>query len=180
MSSYNLYTISIPVFTRGLRNLSHLLDKAQVHIKTGNVSEQTLLDSRLAPDMLPLTFQIENACDHATSVVERLSSSTSKVANGTIVHDSSTFTGLQDRIAKTIRVLEGAKEDEIARADNKEVLLDIGPYHFKYTGRKFVEEWTLPNFWFHVSTAYALIRKSGAEIGKQDFIGDMPLVSVDE
>lgn len=167
--SYNLYTFSIPVFIRGLRNLSHLLEKAQAHSK---IPEKTFLDSRLAPDMNPFIFQVQNACYHSTSVIDRLTTTHVSPASD----DESTFSDLQERIAKTIGILETVKEEEIVREESKEVLLEIGPYKFQYAGRKFVEEWVVPNFWFHISTAYALIRKSGAEIGKQDFIGDMPLV----
>ncbi|RKF59446.1 putative family transcriptional regulator protein [Erysiphe neolycopersici] len=158
----SLYQISVPVYIKSLKTLSNLLEKGSSHAA---VSNEQLLNSRLIKDMRDFTFQIQQASNHAKSVAERLG----KVAPIELKDNEKTIEELQQRIKRTIEILETVKESDFA-GEEDEISFKIMNTDFKYTGKTYILEWATPNFYFHFVTAFALLRKEGVNIGKRDFL----------
>ncbi|MDY7230346.1 DUF1993 domain-containing protein [Hyalangium rubrum] len=165
--SLSMYQASIPVFIRMLSNLSAILDKAVAHAEAKKIDPSTFTKARLAPDMLPFTFQIQTASDTAKGCAARLAG----IEAPSFADTESTFPELKERIAKTIAFLQSVKAEQIDGSEERDVTLKMrrGEIHFK--GQAYLLTFALPNFYFHVTTAYALLRNNGVEIGKQDFLG---------
>ena len=162
--SFSLYTISIPLFIRGLTNLSAILTKATTHAAETNTQQSTLLEARLAPDMYPLPAQIQRVSDTAKGVAVRLGG----IDPVAMEDNETTFEELQARIAKTIEVLKGVGEDSMNGKEEAEIVLMKG---FEFTGRDYLLHFALPNFYFHVTAAYAILRNAGVPVGKMDYLG---------
>ena len=158
----SLYEITVPVFTRSLRNLDHLLAKAA----GSGLDEQTLLEARLADDMLPLARQVQIACDTAKLAVTRIA----QVEPRPMADEEKSIAELRDRIAKTIAYLNEAEPDAFAGREAAEITLKFPNMEMTFTGLSLVTDFTLPNFFFHVTTAYGLLRMSGVQIGKMDYL----------
>lgn len=157
----SLYEITVPIFTRGLRNLDHLLAKASA----SGVSETELLGARLAPDMHPLTNQVQMICDTAKLAVTRVA----KTEPLPMVDDEKSIAELRARIARTIAYVEKAEPAAFEGRENAE--LDFKPTaQLTFTGQSLITDFSLPNFFFHLTTAYGLLRMKGVEIGKMDFL----------
>jgi hypothetical protein len=157
-----MYRASIPVFIRALNNLSAILKKGEAH--EGNAS---FLDARLALDMLTLTGQIQRASDAAKGAVARLGG----IDNPSFPDTEKTFAELQARIKKTIDFLHGVKPEQIDGSEQKKIDLKAGQRELKFTGEDYLLGFALPNFFFHVTTAYAILRHKGVQIGKMDYLG---------
>lgn len=164
--AFSLYDASIPVFVNSLRNLSALLDKAEAHATASGVALQTYLDARLAPDMHPLTRQIQIASDGAKGGAARLA----QVEAPSFPDVETTWAELKERIAKTIDFLQSIKPEQIAGGEGRTVELPLPGGAMKFTGADFLTRFALPNFMFHVVTAYALLRSQGAPLGKMDYL----------
>ena len=164
----SMYTVSIPVFIQHLNGLSTLLDKAAAWIAARKVNEADLLNMRLSPDMYNLTRQVRAATDHAANAAGRLAGKELlKFAN-----DETTIAQLKDRIAKTIDYLRSVKQSEIDGTENKDISITFPSGQTRqFTGQSLLIGNSLPNFWFHTTTAYDIIRQCGVEIGKRDFMG---------
>lgn len=161
----NLYEISVPVFIRGLRSLNHLLVKAA----ESGIDERSLIDARLAPDMLPLPGQVQIACDTAKLAVMRIAL-TSPMP---MVDDELTLTQLRERITRTIVYLEQADPVAFEGREAATIMLRTPLVEKAYTGQDFLTGFSLPNFFFHVTATYALLRLMGVKLGKLDyFAGD--------
>jgi uncharacterized protein len=164
----SMYQASAPRFVNMLKNLSALLDKAQAHADAKKIEPAALLNYRLFPDMLPMTRQVQIACDAAKGAVARLA--------GIEIpkHDDveQTFAELKDRIAKTIDFVTSIKPAQIDGSEGKEVVLKLRGKEVKFTGMQYLLGFAYPNFYFHVTTAYAILRHNGVEIGKSDYIGN--------
>jgi hypothetical protein len=158
----SLYEMTVPVFTRALRNLDHLLAKAA----DSGVDEATLVAARLAPDMLPLPRQVQIACDNAKLAVTRLA----QVAPRPMADDEATLAELRDRIARTIAYLDEAPAAAFDGRETAEIALKFPSLEMTFTGTRLVTDFVLPNFFFHVTTAYALLRMKGVAIGKMDYL----------
>jgi hypothetical protein len=158
----SLYAFTVPLFTRSLRNLDHLLAKAAA----SGIDEQALLNARLAPDMLPLPKQVQIACDTAKLAVMRIA----QAEPLPMADDESTLAELRARIAKTIAYLEHAEPAAFEGRETAEVILKLPNTEMHFTGLSLLTDFALPNFFFHVTTAYGLLRMKGVQIGKMDYL----------
>jgi hypothetical protein len=165
--SISMYEISIPVLTRGLTNLSAILDKGAAHAATKKFDSAVLAQSRLFPDMHPLVRQVQIACDTAKGAAARLAEIEVPKHEDTEV----TFAELKARIAKTVDFLKSVTAAQVKDAESRSIEIKFPNGAWKFTGIDYVTGFVLPNFYFHSSMAYALLRKAGVEVGKGDFLG---------
>jgi hypothetical protein len=165
--SISIYDISIPVLSRGLTNLSAILDKAAAHAAAKKYDSGVLLQLRLFPDMHPLTRQVQIACDTAKGAAARLASVDIPKHEDT----ESTLDELKQRIAKTLDFLKTLSADQVNGAETRTIEIKFPNGAWKFTALAYLTEFVLPNFYFHESMVYALLRQSGIEIGKTDFLG---------
>ena len=165
--SLSLHEASIGQMVPMLKNLSKLLDKAGEHIADKGADPAALIDSRLAPDMLPFKAQIFITTDTAKGAAARLAG----VEIPSFPDIETNLPELQDRIAKTIAFLESVDAAAVSAADDKPVQLKFPNATLDFTGKSYVTTFVLPNFYFHVSIAYALLRAYGVSIGKRDYLG---------
>jgi uncharacterized protein len=166
MSKLSMHAISAPVFVRMLKNLSAILSKAEQQGKAKGYDPAVLLSDRLAPDMFTLTRQVQIATDHAKGCMARLAGHTPEAIEDT----ETTFAHLQARIAKVIGIVEAYTEAQLVGAETREVSVKIPNSELKFSGLDYVTTWALPNFYFHVTMAYAILRHNGIELGKRDFL----------
>jgi hypothetical protein len=164
------FNITVPIFIKTLQNLDHLLSRGAIYAIEKSISEETMLGNRLMPDMFPLSRQIQIATDNAKGCVARLCGIEAPVMEDT----ETTVAELHDRIAKTITFLESIKPEQFDGADVREVYVKYFPdTHF--LGHDYLTQYGIPNFFFHVNTAYALLRVMGVDIGKKDYLGHLSL-----
>jgi uncharacterized protein len=162
-----MYDFSIPVLTRGLTNLSAILDKAAAHAATKKFDSAVLAQARLFPDMHPLARQVQIACDTAKGAAARLAGIDVPKHEDTEV----TLAELKARIAKTLDFLNSVTAAQLKDAESRAIEIKSRNGSWKFSGIAYLTDFVLPNFYFHVSMAYALLRKNGIEIGKSDFLG---------
>jgi hypothetical protein len=167
--SISMYDFSIPVLTRGLANLSAILDKAAAHAAAKKFDCAVLAQARLFPDMYPLTRQVQIACDTAKGAAGRLAG----IEVPKHEDNEVTFAELKARIAKTLDFLKSVSAAQLKDAESRAVEIKFPNGSWKFTGLAYLNDFVMPNFYFHVSMVYALLRKSGIEIGKGDFLGDI-------
>jgi hypothetical protein len=167
--SVSLYDVSVPVFIRSLSNLATILDKAAQHGETKKVDPKVFPATRLIADMLPLTSQIQIACDTAKGAAARLAG----VEPPKHADTETTLDELKARVAWTLDFIQTVKREQFQGAETREIVLQFPSRTLKFTGLDYVTKFVLPNFFFHVTTAYALLRKNGVEIGKMDFLGNI-------
>ena len=165
--SISMYDFSIPVLTRGLTNLSAILDKAAAHAAAKKFDCAVLAQARLFPDMYPLTRQVQIACDTAKGAAGRLAG----IEVPKHEDNEVTFADLKARIAKTLDFVKSVNAAQLKDAESRAVELKFPNGSWKFTGLAYLNDFVMPNFYFHVSMVYALLRKSGVEIGKGDFLG---------
>src|SRR3954468_21500062 len=167
MKTISMYEASAPRFASALKSLSAILDKAQAHCDAKKIDPLALTQFRLYPDMLPFTRQVQIACDTAKGAVARLA--------GVEIpkHDDTeqTFAELKSRIAKTLDFIESVRAERIDGSEEKEVVLPMRSGELRYKGMQYLLGFAYPNFYFHVTTAYNILRHNGVEVGKADFIG---------
>jgi hypothetical protein len=164
----SLHTASVPVFTQLLGGLSDVLAKAATHATERKIEPDALLQSRLFPDMFPLGRQVQIACDFAKGVSARLAGADVPAWED----NEKTFDDLQARIARTVAFIGGLDPAAFADAATREVVLRPGtPKERRLEGQAYLLNYGLPQFFFHVTTAYALLRHGGVEVGKKDFMG---------
>ena len=165
--SLSMYQASAPAFIQMLNNLSAILDKAEADARKRKIDPEVLLNYRLAPDMLPFLRQIQIAADLAKGAVARLA--------GVEVpkHDDTekTFADLKARIAKTVAFVQSFKPSDIDGSEDRDVSLTLGEHTMRFKGQPYLVHFVLPNFYFHCTTAYDILRHCGVELGKRDFIG---------
>lgn len=164
-----LYEITVPRFIKGLQNLNHVLDKAAAHADAKKFDSSVYLQSRLAPDMFPFTKQIQIACDTAKLAASRL---TGKEAPAH-ADDEKTLAELRTRIDQVINYLKTFSERDFAGADEKKITTPRWDGKW-LNGKDFVFHHAIPNFYFHTSIAYAILRHNGVDIGKKDYLGALP------
>ena len=163
----SMYRASVPVFTRNLRNLVSILGKAEAHAAERKIDPSVLLNYRLAPDMFPLTRQVQVATDMAKGCVSRLAG----VEIPVYEDKEASFGELVARLEKCIAYLEGFKPVQIDGTEDKTVVLTRPTGDVTYQGLPYLLEYVQPNVYFHCVTAYAILRHCGVAIGKKDFIG---------
>jgi uncharacterized protein len=165
--SLSMYQASVPAFLQMLNNLPAILDKAEAYAGNRKVDPEILINYRLAPDMLPFVRQIQIAADLAKGAVARLA--------GVEVpkHDDTekTFADLKARIAKTVAFVQSFRPDEIDGSEDRNISLTLGEHTMSFKGQPYLVHFVLPNFYFHCTTAYDILRHCGVELGKRDFIG---------
>ena len=163
---------SIPVFEIGLNALSVILDKAEAHAEAKKIDPTVLLNARLFPDMFPLTRQVQIACDQAKNGAARLAG----LEPPKHEDNEKTFAELKARIAKALAYVKTLDAKAIDVATDRQVTFPLGPNnkgHMK--GADYLNHFAVPNFYFHLTTAYDILRHCGVEIGKRDFLGAIPL-----
>ena len=165
--SISMYQASVPRFVNILTNLTGILDKAQAHIDAKKIDVSALTTYRLFPDMLPMTTQVLIACDAAKGVVARLAGIEIPVYEDT----EKTLAELKARIAKTVDFIQSVTPAQIDGTEDKDIVTKRGDKETHYKGMQFLLGHALPNFYFHVTTTYNILRHNGIEIGKRDFLG---------
>jgi hypothetical protein len=165
--SISMYQASAPRFANMLKNLSAILEKAQAHAEAKKIDPEVLLESRLYPDMLPLVRQVQIASDNAKGAVARLAG----VEVPKYEDTEETIADLRARLAKTIDFVESIKPAQIDGSEANDIHLKLGPREVSWKGMQYLLGFALPNFYFHVVTAYDILRHNGVEVGKRDFIG---------
>ena len=164
----SMYQASVPRFVNILGNLSNILDKTQAHVDAKKLDTATLTTYRLFPDMLPMTAQVQIACDAAKGVVARLGG----VEIPAYEDNEKTLADLKARIAKTIAFIQTVTPGQIDGTEDKEIVIKRGDKETRYTGMQFLLGHAVPNFYFHVTTTYNILRHNGIEIGKRDYLGN--------
>jgi uncharacterized protein len=158
---------SAPIFKAMLGNLDHFLVKAAAHAEAKKFDPANLLSARLAPDMLPLTRQVLIACDASKFGIARLAGVEAPKFDDT----ETTIDQLRERIAKTIAFIDTVSADKLDGTEEKDVTFPAGPAGSRtMKGEAYLKHWVIPNLFFHVTTAYALLRHNGVELGKSDFL----------
>ena len=164
--SVSLYDISIPTYRRGLQNLASFLDKAEAHAKTQGVDLSTYTEARLAPDMHPFVRQIQIASDSAKGGAARLAG----IEAPAMADTETTFPELKARIAATIAFLDTITKAQVDARHAAIIELPLPGRTMTFTAPDFLMQFSLANFLFHVTTAYALLRANGVPLGKMDFL----------
>jgi len=165
--SVTMYNLTVPVFSRGLTILAALLGKAEAHAAATGVSVESLFSARLASDMLPLSGQIQRVSDTSKNTIGRLTS----IAAPSFPDTEATFAELKARIEKTLAFIETVKDTDLEGSETRTVNMKFGKLEFNFTGDDYVLKFALPNFFFHLTTAYDILRAQGVPIGKADYIG---------
>ena len=164
----SMYQASAPRFANTLKNLSAILDKAKAHAEAKKIDELVLTSSRLYPDMFALARQVQIACDTAKGAMARLAGVEIPKHEDT----EKTFDELKARIAKTLEFIGSFKPAQIDGTEGKTIEIKLGPVEVKWQGMQYLLGFAWPNFYFHATTAYGILRHNGVEVGKRDFIGN--------
>jgi hypothetical protein len=163
----SMYDLSVPVFSRGLGQLTHLLEKSLAHARANDIDPQTLVDARLAPDMLTLAGQIQRASDASKLGVARIAGITAP----SFADEEKSYDELFARIAKTQDFLAGVDRTLIDGHEDRPVTIKAREGEAHFTAERYLLQFALPNFFFHVTTAYGVLRHKGMPIGKLDYLG---------
>lgn len=163
----SMYEASIPVLIKVLGNLAGILEKAEAHAAAKKIDPSVFLQARLYPDMYPLVRQVQIAADIAKGCASRLAGQTPPQFED----DETSFAELQARIAKTIGLLKAATPEAINGTEESTVTLTVGRRELSFQGLSYLCDFVLPNVYFHTTTAYAILRHWGVELGKADFLG---------
>ncbi len=169
--SFSMSQACLPALTIGLNALSGVLDKAAAFAASRKFDPAMLLASRLAPDMFTLTRQVQVACDQAKNGAARLAG----VEPPKFEDNETSIDALKERIAKTVAFLASLDSQAIDTAVEKEIIFPLGPAKGKMIGADYLNHFVLPNFYFHLTAAYAIVRHCGVEVGKRDFLGAIPI-----
>jgi len=163
----SFYDISVPVFTRGLGQLAHVLDKGLAHAQAAGIDPATLVNARLAPDMFTLAGQVQSASDAAKLGTARLAGITAPSFPDT----EATYAELQARVAKTLDFLKTVDRALVDGAEGREITMKVRGNELKFTAQRYLLQFALPNFFFHLTTGYDLLRHAGVPVGKLDYLG---------
>ena len=165
--SLSMYQASIPAFVQMLNNISAIMDKTEAHARSREIDPEVLLSYRLAPDMLPFVRQVQIAADLAKGAAARLA--------GVEVpkHDDTEngFADLKARLAKTVAFVQSFKPTDIDGSEDRDINQKLGEHTMNFRGQPYLVHFVMPNFYFHCTTAYDILRHCGVELGKRDFIG---------
>lgn len=165
--SFSMYEASVPVFTQILNSLAAIIDKAETHANAKNIDPAALLQARLYPDMFPFLRQIQVAADFAKGCSARLAG----VEVPRYEDTEKSFADLRERIARTLAFINDLPRDAIEASDQRDIVTGSGAKVREFKGQDYLVHYALPHFYFHATTAYALLRHNGVEIGKKDFVG---------
>jgi len=166
--SLSMYDTSVPVLKRWLQNLATILKKAEDHATQRKIEPTVLINARLFPDMFPLSRQVQIATDQAKGCAARLAG----IEIPKFEDTETSFDELQARIAKTIGFLDGIQAAQIDGSETRTIVLELhGGNKKEFLGKDYLLTWVFPNFYFHVTTAYNILRHNGIDIGKKDYLG---------
>jgi hypothetical protein len=163
----SMYQVAVPSLVRSLNNLIAILDKGAIHAEAKKIDPSVLIASRLYPDMLPLGRQVQIGSDIARRGIARLAGTEAPA----IEDKETTFTELSDRLRTAVAYIESFSPEQIDGSEEKEISLPIGKETMTFVGQAYLLFFILPNVYFHVTTAYNILRHSGVEVGKRDFLG---------
>ena len=163
----SMYEASAPRFTNMLKNLNVILEKAEAHAVAKKISPAVLPNARLFPDMFPLIRQVQIACDHAKGAMARLAG----IENPKFEDNEQTFEDLKARIAKTIAFVGSVSASQIDGTEDREIAITAGGHDFRFKGLQYLLGYAHPNFYFHLVTAYNILRHNGVDVGKGDYVG---------
>lgn len=164
-----LYNASVPAFIRGLENLSAILEKGRAFADEHGLDHGDLLDARLIDDMAPLTSQVQRVSDTAKGLAVRVG----QAENVAMPDEETSFDDLKARIAKTVAFLKAAPAAGFEGREDAPVILQTPSGDIPFTGSSYVHGFAIPNFYFHMTMAYALLRMQGVPVGKLDFLGSV-------
>jgi uncharacterized protein len=163
----SMYQASVPVYIRMLTNLAACLEKAAAHAEAKKIDPLVLVASRLYPDMFPLSRQVQIASDNAKGPVARLAG----VEPPRYEDNEKNFPELRERIQKTLNYLKTVKPEQIDGSEERTITIQLRGNPVTFQGMPYLLNFAMPNFFFHVTTAYDILRHNGVELGKQDFLG---------
>jgi uncharacterized protein len=163
----SMFQASVPAFLQMLNSLSAILGKAEAYAAERKIDPAVLLGYRLAPDMFPLARQVQIATDHAKGCSARLAG----VDVPKYADDETSFGALRERIARTIEFVEDFRPEDIDGSEERDIALTAGTRELRFKGQQYLVNFALPNFYFHATTAYDILRHCGVPIGKRDFLG---------
>jgi hypothetical protein len=164
--SLSMYQASVPLFTQTLACLSAILDKAAAYAEAKKIDPSVLVNARLFPDMFPMSRQVQIACDFAKGATARLAGAEVPSYADT----EASFAELKQRIAKTVSFISQFKAEQIDGSEERDISLKIGGQDMAFKGQQYLIHFVMPNFFFHAATAYGILRHSGVELGKRDFM----------
>ncbi|MGH8496226.1 MAG: DUF1993 domain-containing protein [Gammaproteobacteria bacterium] len=167
--SLSMYQSLVPVAIRMLGNLAAVLEKAESDAKARNIDPAVMTGARLYPDMLPLTAQVQIATDIVSRAATRLAGKDP----ASVPDTESTFAELGDRIRRASKHLEAFKAEQIDGSEERSISFTVGGHDMSFNGRDYLLNFVLPNFYFHVTTAYDILRHNGVALGKRDFLGSI-------
>ena len=162
-----LYDLTVPVFLRGFASMAAFLEKGRAHADEHGIAHEEMLQARLIEDMHPLVSQVQRASDAAKLATVRLA----QVENVPMEDSETSFADLQDRIARTVAFLKSVPADAINGREDAEITVVLPNNTLRFTGLAYAQGFALPNFYFHETMTYALLRMKGVPIGKRDFLG---------
>ena len=163
----SIYRASVPLYIRGFSQLAGIMDKAEANAAARKIDLSVLVNSRLAPDMYPFSGQIQRASDTAKGTIARLAG----VEIPSFPDDEVTFEDLRGRIAKTVDFIKSVPESAFDGADTREITLKLRDRDMTLSGADYLLDRQLPNSYFHITTAYDILRHNGVDIGKRDYLG---------
>ena len=163
----SMHQASVPVFVRALTNLAHVLKKGEAHAAAKGVTDEVLLQTRLIPDMLPLVRQVQIAADMATRGAARLAG----VEPQAFEDNETTLAQVQARIERALAYVQTFTSAQIDGSEARAIVLKMRTGELNFDGQSYLLQFVLPNLFFHCTTTYAILRETGAELGKSDFIG---------
>jgi hypothetical protein len=166
MNDITVYDIIVPPLTRALNNLSHILKKGEEYADSKKIEHAVLLNTRLFPDMYPLIRQVQIATDMSKGAAARLA----KLEVPKYEDNETTFADLQARIAKTLAFIESVKPAQMQGAETRDVTILVRNKPIEFKGLDYLLKWVNPNVYFHVTTAYNILRHNGVELGKADYL----------
>ena len=166
--SLTMYQASIPSFLRMLENLSSILDKAAAHAEAKNIEPSIFVNGRLTPDMFPLSRQVQIATDMIKGCAARLAG----IEVPSYADNETTFSELQARISKTKTFLQGISATQINGSEASQITVKFGSRELSFLGQAYLFDFVIPNFHFHLTTTYAILRHYGVELGKKDYTGE--------
>jgi hypothetical protein len=165
----SMYQASVPVFLHSLNALTALLEKTEAHIEARKLDPAAFLQARLFPDMFPFMRQVQLTADFAKNTTSRLAGQEPPA----FADEETSFPQLRERIARTIEHINAFRPEQIDGSEDREITLNMRGNVVTFRGQPYLLHFALPNFFFHVATAYDLLRHTGVEIGKRDFIGQL-------
>jgi uncharacterized protein len=168
--TFSMYTASAPVFRKMLRNARSWMDKANHHAQQKGYDVNVLVHARLAPDMFPLSRQIQSSCDHAKNALARLAG----VDPVKFDDNETTIAELQARIDKCVALVDTFIPAQLDGSETREIVFASKRGERRFIGEDFLRFYALPQFYFHVTTAYAILRHNGVDVGKQDYLNGAP------